>query len=138
MVLVVKNPLANAGDTRDAGSIPGSARSLEEEIATHSVLLARESHGQRSLMGCSPWGGKELDATAHRCACAQTCGGTHTHTHTHTRRRNEVIEQGLKSRSLELKGKTLCSSPQTQPHLISSTSLYLPGGLRPCTPCFSF
>ena len=24
---VVKNPLANAGDTRDAGSIPGSGRS---------------------------------------------------------------------------------------------------------------
>ena len=27
MVLVVKNPLANAGDIRDAGSIPGSGRS---------------------------------------------------------------------------------------------------------------
>ena len=28
VVLVVKNPLANAGDIRDAGSIPGSGRSL--------------------------------------------------------------------------------------------------------------
>ena len=27
MVLVVKNPPANAGDTRDVGSIPGSQRS---------------------------------------------------------------------------------------------------------------
>ena len=27
MVLVVKNPAANAGDTRDSGSIPGSERS---------------------------------------------------------------------------------------------------------------
>ena len=27
MVSVVKNPLANAGDTRDSGSIPGSERS---------------------------------------------------------------------------------------------------------------
>ena len=26
MALVVKNPLANAGDTRDAGSIPGWGR----------------------------------------------------------------------------------------------------------------
>ena len=26
MALVVKNPLANAGDTRDVGSIPGSGR----------------------------------------------------------------------------------------------------------------
>ena len=27
VVLVVKNPSANAGDRRDAGSVPGSARS---------------------------------------------------------------------------------------------------------------
>ena len=24
-------------------------------MATHSVLLPGESHGQRSLLGCSPW-----------------------------------------------------------------------------------
>ena len=30
MVLVVKNPPANAGDMRDAGSIPGSGRSPGE------------------------------------------------------------------------------------------------------------
>ena len=33
----VKNLPANAGDT---GSIPGSERSLEEEMATHSSILA--------------------------------------------------------------------------------------------------
>ena len=92
------------------------------------VLLARESHGQRSLTDCSPRSGKELDATVHRCA--------HVHAHTHSG--SEVIEQGLKSRSPELKDKTLCSSPQAQTHLVSSTSLYLPGGLRPCIPCFFF
>ena len=27
------------------------------------VLLPGESHGWRSLVGCSPWGGEELDAT---------------------------------------------------------------------------
>ena len=27
------------------------------------VLLPRKSHGQRSLVGCSPWGRKELDTT---------------------------------------------------------------------------
>ena len=27
------------------------------------VLLPRESHEQRSLAGCSPWGCKELDVT---------------------------------------------------------------------------
>ena len=30
MVLVVKNPLANAGDTRDMSLFPGSGRSPEE------------------------------------------------------------------------------------------------------------
>ena len=27
---------------------------LEEEMTTHSVFLPGESHGQRSLEGCSP------------------------------------------------------------------------------------
>ena len=39
--LAVKNPPANAGDVRDAGSILGSGRSLEEVTATHSSILAR-------------------------------------------------------------------------------------------------
>ena len=36
---------------------------LEEGMATHSIILAGESHGQRSLVGYSPWGRKELDTT---------------------------------------------------------------------------
>ena len=40
VALVVKNPLANAGDVRDTGSIPGLGRSLEEGMATHSSNLA--------------------------------------------------------------------------------------------------
>ena len=42
VALVVKNSTANAGDTRDAASIPGSGFPfpLEEEIATHSSILA--------------------------------------------------------------------------------------------------
>ena len=36
---MVKNPPADAGDM---GSIPGSGRSPEEEMATHSHLLAWE------------------------------------------------------------------------------------------------
>ena len=39
-MLVIKNPPANAGDVRDAGSILGSGRSLEKEMATHSNILA--------------------------------------------------------------------------------------------------
>ena len=36
---------------------------LEKEMATHSSALACEFYGQRSLVGCSPQGQKELDAT---------------------------------------------------------------------------
>ena len=32
-------------------------------MATHSRILPGESHGQRSLVGDSPWGRKESDAT---------------------------------------------------------------------------
>ena len=40
VALVVKNPPANAGDARDTGLIPGSGRSLEKDMATHSSILA--------------------------------------------------------------------------------------------------
>ena len=41
LVLVVRNPPANAGDARDSGLIPGLGRSLGE-MATHSNILAWE------------------------------------------------------------------------------------------------
>ena len=34
---------------------------LEKGMATHSSILAREFHGQRSLAGSNPWSRKELD-----------------------------------------------------------------------------
>ena len=37
---VLKNLPANAGEAGDASSIPGTGRSLEKEIATHSSILA--------------------------------------------------------------------------------------------------
>ena len=40
MALVVKNPPANAGDTRDVGSIPGLGRSPEKGMAVHSSIFA--------------------------------------------------------------------------------------------------
>ena len=40
---MVKNPPANAGDIRDADSIPGLGRcSVEEGMAAHSSILAWE------------------------------------------------------------------------------------------------
>ena len=49
---VVKNPSANAGDV---GSIPGSGRSLQKEMATHSSIRdweiprTEEPDGQQSM-----------------------------------------------------------------------------------------
>ena len=47
--IVVKNLPANAGDSRDAGSIPGSGWSLKEEMATHSSFLSEQPDGQQSM-----------------------------------------------------------------------------------------
>ena len=43
-----------------------------------AVFLSGKSHGQRSLVGYSPWGHKESDTT-------EWLTHTHTHAHTHTR-----------------------------------------------------
>ena len=41
----------------------GQEDPLEKGMATHSIILAWRIHGQRSLMGYSPWGHKESDMT---------------------------------------------------------------------------
>ena len=58
MVLVVKNPPANAGDIRGIGRIPGSGRYPEEGMATHFSILA-----ERISMGRGAW-----RAAVHRVA----------------------------------------------------------------------
>ena len=37
---MVKNPPASVGAAGDVGSIPGSGRALEKEMAAHSSILA--------------------------------------------------------------------------------------------------
>ena len=46
-----KESVCNAGDL-------GWEDPLEKEIATYSVFLPGQSHGQKSLAGYSPWGCK--------------------------------------------------------------------------------
>ena len=80
-VLVVNDPPANARDTRDTrdtGSIPGSGRFLRVGNGNplQPIFLPGDFHGQRSLVGYSPWGCKESDTTE--------LSPPHTHTHTHT------------------------------------------------------
>ena len=50
---MVKNPPAKAGEM---GSIPGSGRSLEEEMATHSSILALEMPGTEEPGGLQSMG----------------------------------------------------------------------------------
>ena len=64
---VVKNPPANAGDAGDTDLNPGLGRSPEKGMAT--TLLPGEPHGQRSLVGYSLWGPKELDTTEQLSTC---------------------------------------------------------------------
>ena len=63
VVLVVKNLPADAGDMRCGfdpwvGKIP-----WRRAWQPTAVFLPGESHGQRRLVGYSPWGHKELDMT---------------------------------------------------------------------------
>ena len=60
----VKNLPANAGDVLKT-QVPSLDREdpLEKEMATHSSILAGKFHGQKSLVGYSPWGCKESDTT---------------------------------------------------------------------------
>ena len=71
VVLVVKNPPANAGDVRDVDLI----RKIPWRRAWQPtpVFLPGESHGQRSLAGCSPWGHKESDTTEQLSTHTQGC-----------------------------------------------------------------
>ena len=57
MVLVVKNWSVNARDIRDVGLILGSRRFPRRRAEQPTpVFLLGKSHGQRSLVGYSPWG----------------------------------------------------------------------------------
>ena len=65
---VVKNTPANTGDLGDAGSVPGSEKSLgvrNGKPLQYSCL--ENSMGKRSLVGYSPWGHKESDTTEPAC-----------------------------------------------------------------------
>ena len=62
MVLVVKSSPANAEVLRATGSIPGG-KPWRKKWQPTPVFLPGESLGQRSLVGYSPWGHKELVMT---------------------------------------------------------------------------
>ena len=60
---VVKNPLVNAGDARDAVSVPGSGRSPAEGIDNPLQYPHLENPMDRGAWCANLWGRKELDVT---------------------------------------------------------------------------
>ena len=60
---MVKNPSANSGDIRARVRSLAWEDPLEEGMQPTPIFLPGESHGQRSLVGYSPWGHKESDMT---------------------------------------------------------------------------
>ena len=61
VALVVKNPPAHARDTRDARLILGVGKiPWRRKWQLTPVFLPGKSHGQRSLVGYSPWGYKKV------------------------------------------------------------------------------
>ena len=64
VALVVKNLPASAADGRDVGFNPWVRKiPWRRKWQPTPVFSPGESHGQRNLVGYSPWGRKELDTT---------------------------------------------------------------------------
>ena len=84
---MLKNPPAKqeTACSADLGSIPGSIRSPEEEMATHSCVLVREI----------PKTEEPSKPRVHGVAKSQTRLSMHTHTQTHTH--TPVLKQSDKS-----------------------------------------
>ena len=97
MVLVLKNPPANAGDKRDGGSISGSGRS------------SGGGHGNPLQYSCLE---NTMDRGAQRvghnwsnlaCTCTHAHAHTHTHTHIHTQARlGKTNHWGKKGHTISL------------------------------------
>ena len=65
-----KEPTCSTGDAGDVGSIPGSGSSPGGGQSNPLQYSCLENPMERSLVGYSPWGHKELDmteATDHAC-----------------------------------------------------------------------
>ena len=60
VALVVKNPPADAGDAKDAGSMPGSARSPEKEVGTCSSVLAWKTPWTEETGGLQSMGSQRV------------------------------------------------------------------------------
>ena len=76
MALAVKNSLANAGDPRDAGSIPGSGRSSGLGNGKHSSILDWKVPWIEEPGGLQSMGVTKSQTQQSDCTCTHT---QHTH-----------------------------------------------------------
>ena len=65
---MVKNLPANAGDVRDAGSVPGWGRSLEEGMTAHSGILAWRISRTEEPGGLQSMGSQRSTLAQARCS----------------------------------------------------------------------
>ena len=68
VALVAKNPLANAGDMRDTGLIPGSEKSPGGGHGNPRQYSCLENPMDRGAWWAIPWGCIQLQLHAHRHA----------------------------------------------------------------------
>ena len=65
-------------------------------MATIPVFLPGEFHGRKSLVGYSPWGGKESDTTGWLSLFREPRTHTLQHSHTHTQSEKASLQNGRK------------------------------------------
>ena len=79
---MVKNLPANAGDTRDTGSIPGGGRSPGEGHGNPLQYSCLENPMGRGAWWATVHGVAKNQTRLNHRVCAHVCACTHTHTHT--------------------------------------------------------
>ena len=86
MALVVKNPPAQCTRCKRRRFDPWVGKiTWRRTCQPTPVFFPGESHGQRSMVGYSPWGHKESDTTEQM--------NTHTHNHTKSRNTKSVLKR---------------------------------------------
>ena len=82
---MVKTPTCQCRRHKRCGFDSWQEDSLQKDMQATPVFLPGASHGQRSLVGYSPWGHKELDVTEH--------SAEHTYTYVWLKNPNSIQEK---------------------------------------------
>ena len=69
---MANKPPPKAGEAKDTDLIPGREDPWRRKWQSTSVFFLGDSHGQRRLVGYSPWGDKESDRTERLSTCTHT------------------------------------------------------------------